>query len=192
MRLGIDFRYGPQEPEWETVLHQVRDIDDALALSSLFEYRDDVLFANDISIDALVTDAMLLSERGFADLLASHLHTLDGESWSYVDLYRPTRGRDAEQDRVADLIARCRAAGIELTHRSQPPTPWRVVLAQVASEPDAAALTALVADHVANNWPIDLEDDLPALPSASVVATPEQIDDFRARCRRAGVALRRL
>ncbi|MDB4962555.1 MAG: hypothetical protein JWP01_2554 [Myxococcales bacterium] len=123
MGLGIDVTYGPQAPEWETVLVQVRDIDDALALSSMFEYRDDVLFANDLPADALVTGAAILSERGFASFLADHLSSLDGARWTYTDLYRPTRGIDGAQDRVDSLVERCRGAGVELHHRPQPLLP---------------------------------------------------------------------
>lgn len=192
MGLRIDVTYGPQEPEWEAVLVQVRDIDDALALSSMFEYRDDVLFANDLPADALVTGAALLSERGFASFLADHLNSLDGGGWTYTDLYSATRGTDGTQERVDSLVERCRAAGVELHHRPQPPTPWRVVVSQLACDADLAAFAMLASEYTANSWRIDLEVNL-AMPRQVVdVATSEQMEDFVARCRRAGVVLRPL
>jgi hypothetical protein len=190
MALAIDVSYGPQEPEWEVVLAQVREIDDALALSSLFEYRDDTLFANDLPADALSTGASLLSERGFASLLADHLNSLDEAGWTYTDLYRPTRGVDGTRERVAALVERCRAAGVELSHRARPPTPWRVVVAQLAGDADLAAFATLASEYLANHWPIDLEVELAMPPRTARIATPAELADLIARCRRAGVALR--
>lgn len=189
--LGIDITYGPQEPEWEAVLVQVRDIDDAFALSTMFEYRDDVLFANELPADALVTEDTFLSERGFASFLAEHLNSLDGVGrWTYMDLYRPTRGTEGTQERVDSLVERCRAGGVELHHRPQPPKPWRVVVSQLACDADLAAFAMLASGYTANSWPIGLAADLAMPRQVADVATSEQMEDFVARCRRAGVVLR--
>jgi hypothetical protein len=190
MALGIDVTYGPQEPEWEAVLAQVRDFEDALALASLFEI--DTLYANELPLDALATGAAFLSDRGLADLLAQHLMSLAPCTYTYLDLYSPTRGRDGSRERIAALVRRCCAAGVELHHRERPPTPWNVVVAQLASDADRAAFAELAQHYTANSWWIDLEVDLAMPAPASSPATPAQVADLVARCRRAGVVLRRI
>ncbi len=165
----LDYTYGPQEPEREIVLRQVRDFDDALALTSRFECREDVLFANELPIFALRTGDAVLSQRGFADFLAQLLHTIDGGSWTYMHLYMC--GSDASSRAVDALFARCGAAGVVLETRPPPLSRWRIVASQVRSEGDTCAYAALAECFVANNGSFDELEDV-------------------ARCRRAGVALR--
>jgi len=98
---------------WATVLEQIETIDDALALMSMFEYRDETLYANDSPITDLDIANEFISERGVAMLLAEHL-TTRGEPTEYTDLYAPTRGYEAPEGAVEKLVARCRAAGVEL------------------------------------------------------------------------------
>jgi len=179
-----------QEPEWAAVFDAVHDLEDALALMALFEYRSDALFANDLPVDALLTEAAFLSERGFADLLATHLNARTGSALAYTDLYSPTRSHDAEKDRIDALIERCHDAGVELHHRPEPPTPWRVVISQLADDTDLAVFAILRRHYSANSWWIDLEVDLEMPREVAPIATAGQLADLVARCRRAGVVLR--
>jgi hypothetical protein len=102
--------------DWQIVLAQITEWEHAAALMKLFEYRRDVLCANDSPIDALETDGVP-SERGLAAFLADHLNRFDGDGvWTYTDFYSPTRGMDATPEQVDDLVARCMRAGVELHH----------------------------------------------------------------------------
>jgi hypothetical protein len=181
-------RPATQEPEWEVVLGEVCDYDDALALYSLFA-SGDTLFANDLPVDALDTGIAILSQRCFAGFLAEHLASLDGAAWDYMSFY--THDFDAIPERVDALVARCREAGVELHHRPEPPSHWRVIASLLASDADLAAFAILARDYTANSWPIDLEDELPMPRQVDTVATAAQLADLIARGRRAGVVLRR-
>lgn len=168
------------------MLAEIHDLDDALALTWLFEHGD-TLFANGLPVDALITGAAFLSERGLAHFLVTHLGML-GE-WDYMQLY--SRGPDAEPRHVDDLIERCRDAGVELHHRPDLPTPWKVVLQQLATDSDLAAFAILASSYSANSWWFDL-DDVARPRAVEIEATPEQLADLIARCRRAGVVMRPL
>ena len=102
---------------WQVVLAQITEWEHAAALMRLFEGHDGTVFANDMPISHLVPDFEVLSERGLAMFLAAHLNELDRAGWLYSDFYSSTRGRDATDEHVADLVARCRAAGVTLVRR---------------------------------------------------------------------------
>lgn len=173
-----------QEWEWATVLEQVRDLDDARALYTMFIHSAE-LYADELPAYALITEAAILSHRSFAGFLMRHLGSTD--QWAYTTLYSSSEDATAEQ--IESLVERCRDAGVELHVREEAPTPWRVVLGQLANDADAAAFDVLAAHYTANSWWIDLEVDL-VRPVASSTATDEQVEDLIARCRRAGVVLR--
>lgn len=158
-----------QEWEWATVLEQVRDIDDAHALYTMF-INSVELYADDLPAPALITEAAVLSHRSFAGFLMRHLGRTD--QWDYTALY--SNSEDATPDQIESLVERCRDAGVDLHVREESPTPWRVVRGQLANDEDVAAFGVLVAQYTANSWWFDLED----------VERPAAV------CRRAGVVLR--
>jgi hypothetical protein len=112
---GTDSRSSP----WAIVWAQITEWEHAAALMAMFEYRDDVLYANDSPIDELVTPHVP-GARTLASCLATRLDEVDGAgTWSYLQLYSPTRGLDATREQVDELVARCRRAGVELQHRAR-------------------------------------------------------------------------
>jgi hypothetical protein len=177
-----------QPPEWAIVFDEIKNIDDAIALMGLFEHGDDTLYANDLPIDAFVRSWAFLGERSLSEWLAQLLRARDGGPWKYTDIYTVSRGTEPDSGVTDALVARCRARGVELAHRPSPPSPWRVVLAQVVSVADAGAMAMLAAHYVANNWPFEL-DEVRVPPTSARATRPGELADFIARCRKAGVYL---
>lgn len=185
---GEDDVYGgyPQPAEWAVVFREIRTLDDALALMGMYEYREDMLYANDLPIDAFTRSWALLGERSLSEWLAEHIGAGAACPFRDEDLYSGLRGREPDAAAIAAFVERCRQHGVTLAHRPRPPSPWRVAVAQLAGDGDAAAFGVLAAEYVANSWPFELDDvEMPALPGRT--PTADDHTDFVARCRRAGV-----
>ena len=104
---------------WAIVFGCIEDYEDALALSMLFEYRDDDLVANGIPLGEVL--GVVPSERPLAVALAEWLNQSGSErnggndGWSYTNFYQPTRGNQPPID--PELFRqKCAVAGVELTH----------------------------------------------------------------------------
>ena len=87
----------------------------------MFEYRDEMIFANEKSpIEQL--GGRRPGERGFAALIAEALNKKDGDGcFGYADFFQPSWGCYSRAVERRDFVKKFRDAGIEFSYRLDPP-----------------------------------------------------------------------
>lgn len=178
-----------QPPEWAAVFREIQTVGDAVTFMRLYMTHEKTIYANDLPLDAFTRDWGVLSQRSMSYWLVDFLHDDRGVACVFGDVY--DSALDAPDPvQTEELLARCRAGGVELTLRQSPDEPWDVVRQQVRTEADAACFHLLCAQHTANSLHYDPMHGATPPPAPGREPSADDLASFIARCRSSGVIVR--